>query len=137
MNESHIKERYMEYQFLMQQLQQLQENVSALEKHIGDLNSLNVNLTGIKQSKVNSEVLMPLGSGIFLKGELKDNSSVIMNVGNGICVDKTLEEAKDTVSKQLEEVTLVLEQLRDETTDTMEKLTVLQEEFQKFENEKD
>src|SRR3989338_2465361 len=130
MNDSHLKEKYMEYQFLMQQLQQLQQNISALEQHILDLNNLYENLSYLNQSKVESEVLMPLGSGIFLKGELKDNKSVIMNVGNNVCVEKNIDEAKNTINKQLEEVINVLEQLKEEINNTTEKLSVLQTEFE-------
>ncbi|MBS3152322.1 prefoldin subunit alpha [Candidatus Woesearchaeota archaeon] len=132
-----LKERYMEYQFLMQQLQQLQQNVSALEKHINDLNSLNENLSNLKDSKVNSEVLMPLGSGIFVKGDLKENKSVLMNVGNDICIEKTVEGAKETVEKQLGDVVSVLEQLREEIENTVQKLGSLQHEFEKLKKEED
>ena len=129
------KEKYIEYEFLMQQLQQLQQNISALDKHIVDLNSLDQGLEQLTKIKTNQETLIPFGSGIFLKGEIKDNSTVIMNVGNNICVEKTLDEARETVAKQLEEVTLVLEQLREEMERNSVQLNSLQQEFESLRKE--
>ncbi len=120
----------------MQQLQQLQQNISALDKHIVDLNSLDQGLEQLTKIKTNQETLIPFGSGIFLKGEIKDNSTVIMNVGNNICVEKTLDEARETVAKQLEEVTLVLEQLREEMERNSIQLNSLQQEFESMREEK-
>ena len=129
MNENKVKEKYMEYQLLMQQFQQLQENISALEKHIFELRALDDNLSSLSKTKAGEETLMPLGSGIFVKGELKDNSNVVMNVGGGVCVEKSVDEAKDTVSIQLSDVTNVFTELQEEIMKTSEKLQSLQDEF--------
>ena len=128
--EEQLKEKYMEYQLLMQQAQQLQQNIEALEKHILNLRSLNDNLDSISKVKTNEEMLMPLGSGLFLKGSLQDNNNILMNVGANVVVEKSIEEAKETVSKQLEEVTVVLEQMQHEVDHTNEHLHGLQQEFQ-------
>jgi len=129
MNENKVKEKYMEYQLLMQQFQQLQENIGALEKHILELRVLDDNLSSLSKTKAGEETLMPLGSGIFVKGELKDNSNVVMNVGGGVCVEKSVDEAKDTVSIQLSDVTNVFTELQEEIMKTSEKLQSLQDEF--------
>lgn len=130
MNKEQIQERYTEYQYLVQQLQQLQQNMSAFEKHVLELNSLNDNLGSLKNVGLNSETLMPFGNGIFVKAELKDNQNVVMNVGNNVCVDKTVDEARSLVDKQLEEVKSVVEQLQTEIGNTMTRLHELQHEIQ-------
>ncbi len=130
--DNNLKEKYMEYQFLMQQLQQLQQNNSSLEKHISDLNSLKNNLENISKTKVNTESLMPLGSGIFLKSELKDNKTVIMNVGSNVCVEKNIDEAMIIVDKQLGEVVNVMETLQSEIMTTTSMLQEMQENFKKL-----
>ncbi len=124
------REKYLEFQLLMQQFQQLQQNQTALEKHIKDLFNLKANLETVSNLNSNSESLIPLGSGIFLKGELKDTETVVINVGVGICVEKTVEEAKETVSNQLNEVTVVLEQINEDLEETKHKLMDLQNELQ-------
>jgi len=130
-----FKEKYMEHQVLMQQLQQLQENISSLDKHILDLKVLNDNLDSIGKTESGKDTLMPLGSGIFVNGTLKDNKSVIMNVGANICVEKSVEEAKQTIDKQIEDVGNLLEQLQVEITNTSFRLQELQNEFQNIREE--
>ena len=89
------KDKYNEYQMLMQQLQQLEQNSEIIEKHVSDLNSLKENLGNVSKVKTNTESLLPIGNGIFLRGELKDSSSVVMNVGAGVLLEKSVKEAID------------------------------------------
>ena len=124
-----VQERYMEYQMLTQQFQQIQQNIQALDKHVNDLSGLKQNIETISELKSNKETLIPLGNGIFLKGELKDSKNVIMNVGSDIFVEKTTNEAIETVEKQLGEVTNFLEQMQHEVIRTHARITELQEEF--------
>lgn len=134
--EEKLKEKYEEYQLLVQQLQQLQENSSGLESHTFNLATLMENLISIKDVKVNQEALIPLGSGIFLKGSLKDNSAVVMNVGSNICVEKNLDEAQQVISQQLNEVNQFLGQLQEEVVKTTHRIQELQSEFQTMRSEK-
>ena len=129
-NKEKLKEKYMEYQLLMEQLQQLQENVSTLEKHTMELVFLTENLDSVSKTKIGQETLVPLGSGIFLKGSLKENSNVIMSVGSSVCIEKDIAEAKKTVSEQLGEVNQVLTQMQEEVGKTTFRLQELQNEFQ-------
>ncbi len=131
-----LKEKYMEYQMLMQQLQQMQQNVTALEKHITDLTTLNMHLETLKDLKEDTDTLIPLGSGIFLRGKISNTAEVVMNVGSGVCVDQTLEEAQQTVLKQLEEIHLLYEQMQAEVENTSFNLQHLRNEFQQAREKK-
>ena len=129
-NKEDLKDKYMEFQMLMQQLQQLQQNITSLEKHVVDLRSLDNNLDVVLNSKTGSETLVPLGSGIFLKGILKETDNVVMNIGANACVEKTIDEAKETINKQLEEVSSVLERMQEEDVRLGVRIQELQTEFQ-------
>src|SRR3989338_2635633 len=131
MTTDNLQERYMEYQMLFQQMQQLKENSSALEKHILSLNDLKDNLNNIPSIKTGTESLMAIGNGLFLKSELKDNENVIMNVGSGVCVEKSIQDAINTIDKQLIDVKNILEEINLEINDTTERIYQLQEELQK------
>ena len=135
-DENKVQERYMEYQLLVQQYQQLQQNIQTLEKHVYDMNNLKENLDTISKTQINKETLIPLGSGIFLKGELKDNKNVIMNVGSDVFVEKNVEEAIKTVDKQFNEVNNLLEQMQEEIVRTHLKINEMQEEFKELREQK-
>jgi len=127
-----IQEMYIEYQRLMQQIQQLQQNLQEMEKHISDLARLKNNLNSISKIEEGQETLMPLGSGIFIHGEIKNTQQVIMNVGTNICINKTIIEALETVDNQMNEVSNVAIQMEQEIEKTSSRIEQIQEEFQKI-----
>ncbi|HLC86122.1 MAG TPA: prefoldin subunit alpha [Candidatus Nanoarchaeia archaeon] len=135
MNKEKLKEKYMEYQMMIQQVQQLHQNIENLEKHIHDISKLDENLDSISKVKPENETLMALGSGIFMKGILKDNKKLIMNVGSGVCVEKTVEEARETVKKQLNEVSILSQQMKEQANAVIEVVQELQKEFEKIKSE--
>src|SRR2546430_1019386 len=50
-------------------------------------------LDGTKESGKNVEMLIPIGSGSFVKSKLEDPQHVIIGVGAGVCIEKTVEDA--------------------------------------------
>ena|SRR3989344_8384868 len=134
MSEERFQEKYMEYQGLVQQFQQLKENSQTLEKHILELNKLKENLDSLSKFNTGEEALMSLGSGIFLKGEFKDNNKVLMSVGSGICVEKNVEDAIKTVDRQMVEVVGFNEQIKMEVQKTVDNIQELQLELQNLQN---
>lgn len=135
MNKEKLKEKYMEYQMMVQQVQQLHQNIENLDKHIQELNKLDENLDSLPKVKPENEALMALGSGIFMKGVLKDNKNLIMNVGGGVCVEKTVDEARETVKKQLNEVGTLSQQMKEQANMLIEGIQELQQEFEKLKAE--
>lgn len=104
----------LEYQMLMQQFHQLQQNLSSLEQHIEDLKKLEENLHNLSQIKEGTETLIPVGSGIFFKGQVKDTKNLIMNVGANVCVEKDNAGAIQSVQEQVNEVEGLLGQMEAE-----------------------
>ena len=105
----------LEYKLLLHQFQKLQQNIAALEQHIDDLKKIQENIETIATTEVGKETLIPLGSGIFIKGTLSNNKELLMNVGANVCLDKPIPEALQTVAKQAEEVGALIDQLEQET----------------------
>ncbi|OLD14039.1 MAG: prefoldin subunit alpha [Crenarchaeota archaeon 13_1_40CM_2_52_14] len=50
-------------------------------------------LEGTKESGKDVEMLIPIGSGSFVKSKLEDSQHVIIGVGAGVCIEKTVEDA--------------------------------------------
>lgn len=121
---------YNEYMQLVQQFQQLQQNINSLEKHMVDLNELGNSIDNMKEVKTGSETLIPMGSGIFVIGEVKDNTKAIMNVGANVCVEKSLDEVKESIEKQLNETNSIFIQMQDYARESVSKIRELQENLQ-------
>ncbi len=86
-------------------------------------------LEGTKGQADSIEVMIPIGSGSFVKAKLADPGNIIIGVGAGVCVEKSVEDSiKDLRlrSSELEKarvsVTQQLSQLLNQTEDYRERL---------------
>jgi prefoldin alpha subunit len=50
-------------------------------------------LEGAKESRKDVEMLIPIGSGSFVKAKLEDVQHIIIGVGAGVCLEKTVEDS--------------------------------------------
>ncbi len=103
-SEAEAKEKYMEFQLVQQQLQQLTEHVEQMNQQQAELEiSINA-IQEIEKTPLKNEFLAPLANGIFVKGELKENSKLIINVGSNVTVERTPSEVIELLHKQRVEV---------------------------------
>lgn len=117
-DEIKAEDRYMQFQQLQQQLEQIAEFVERLRQQQLEIQTSIAALEELKETKINTEILAPIANGIFLKAELKDNASLIVNIGAEVAAEKTvpevvrlLEEQKDRITENISEAESVLEQL--------------------------
>jgi len=50
-------------------------------------------LEGTKGSGKDAQLLIPIGSGSFVKAKLEDTERIIIGVGAGVCLEKTIDES--------------------------------------------
>jgi prefoldin alpha subunit len=100
-----------------------------LEQHIHELLIVEDCLNNVKDLKKGNKILVPLGSGIFVNGNLEDNNEVLLNVGGGVVVKKNFEDAKSLVSKQIEEIRGVFVNLEGEANAILERQAFLRDEI--------
>lgn len=103
-NEKETQEKYVEFQILSNQFKQLQQQFVNLDTHILELTSLIDSLNKISGIKEDQDALVPIGSGIFLEGKIKAPKDTIITVGANVAVKKSIEDAKELVNRQLEEM---------------------------------
>ena len=104
-------QKYVELQLLDQQIRNIQKQLQLVENQIIELIITRQGLDELGEVKVNSETLAPLASGIFIKADIKDKDNLIVNVGSNVAVEKTREEVKELINKQLDEVKKVQNEL--------------------------
>ncbi len=103
-NEEQLQQKYLKFQFLQQQVEQLSQQLEILNQQNAELEiSINA-LRKLGRTKINNEILAPIADGIFLKGELKDNQKLIVNVGSDVAVEKTIPQVVKLLEKQKEEL---------------------------------
>lgn len=106
-----VQQAYVELQTLSQNIKQTQEQIQQISMQIEELGSTQQALEDLPESKLDSELLVPLSAGIFVKAGLKANDKIVLNVGAGTAVEKSIEETKELVDKQKMELATVRDQL--------------------------
>ena len=82
-----------------QQMQQLQQQLQAVEQGIVEMNNLNFGLEELVGSK-DKEILAPIGRGIFVKTKLL-SEELTVDVGGKNFVKKSIPEAKKIINEQI------------------------------------
>ena len=112
-----------------QQINQLQEQIEAVERGINDLSSLNFGLDDIKNG-VGKEILSPLGKGVFVKANLASNDLTV-DIGQGNFVKKSIPETKEIISEQTKKLISVKKELDENIGRISKEMTRALEEFRK------
>ena len=85
-----------------QQIQQLQQQLQAVEQGIVELGNLNFGLDELEGGK-GKEIMSPIGQGIFAKTKLL-SEDLIVDVGGKNFVKKTIPETKDLIENQIKKL---------------------------------
>ena len=103
-------------QQLMYQMQQLEGYLSDLsQKESSLLNIVREALSAaesIKNSKIksDSEALVPIGMGTYMKAKILPNQKVILNIGAGAAIEKDQESAVNWIESRIKEFEIALQE---------------------------
>ncbi|MCD6464734.1 prefoldin subunit alpha [Candidatus Woesearchaeota archaeon] len=109
--ERHVQEKQdlttlrVEVELLKQQLKDLEVYLQSLDDRLQDLRVMVSALEEFSKVKTPANALIPLVSGVFVDGEIKNLEKVKVNVGAGVVVEKSLPEAIDLLNKQILDLT--------------------------------
>lgn len=106
-----MQQRYLELQFIDQQVKQLQKQVQAIDLQIVELNNTKANIEELKEVKPGTSVLIPLSSGIFFEGAIKNSREFRVNVGADTVIVKSSSETKELIDEQIREIHKVREEI--------------------------
>jgi prefoldin alpha subunit len=127
-----LQQKYMQLQMFNQQLQQLQQQLEALQTQAVEIQTILLALDDIAKTEVGKEILVPLSSGIFVKAEIKDNKKLRVNVGSNTVVEKSVQETKALLDRQIIELNKLNEDLTGQYTKIAGNAEKMQAELQKL-----
>jgi prefoldin alpha subunit len=102
--------------FYEQQMQNLQQQLQAVDEGIVELANLSLNLDELKDSK-EKEVLASVGRGIFIRAKIK-SEDLLVDVGSKNFVKKDIEGTKMLIQDQIDK----LEEVKKEIYNSLEEL---------------
>ena len=100
----------MEMQMLQQEVQKVEKEIIELEKRKIELEMVLSSLDEIKKQK-GDETLIPIGSGVFVKGKLTQKDKVLINIGADVVIEKNVADAKKIIVKQSEGITVLQQKI--------------------------
>ncbi len=106
-----------------QQIQQLQQQMQAVEQAIVEMRTLSLGLDELVGKK-GKEIMAPIGRGIFARAQLL-SEDLIVDIGDRNLVNKSIPNTRDMIEKQIEK----LRAAEGEIEASMQKIA---EELQKF-----
>jgi len=130
MNEE-LQKKYLEFQLIQQQVEQIQQQQALVENQLAQLVSLKGALEELKKSAVKSDMLAPLGAGVYAYSSLNENEHVLMNIGARTAVRKSVPDAQEIVSRQIEEVRKFSDDIQKAIAQFASRHQELQQELQK------
>jgi prefoldin alpha subunit len=127
-----LQQKYMQMQMSDQQVKQVQQQLEAVQTQIIEIQTILFALDDISKTEIGKEILIPLSSGIFVRAELKENRMLNVNVGSNTVVEKSVQETKALLERQITELSTLNETLSTQYTNTISEIEKLQGELQKL-----
>jgi len=102
-------------QQLMQQMQMLETYFADLSHREGTLFSVLREATAAIQSikslsqKSDSEALVPVGMGTFVKTKISSNDNIVLNIGSGVSLEKDHTSAINYLEARIKEIQVAIQ----------------------------
>ncbi len=132
-NEEQMREKYMQFQMLQQQMEQVSQHLEMFNQQLAELD---ISINAVKEletAEKDNELLAPIADGIFFKGKLIDNKKLVVNVGSNVTVERTipevivlLKEQKEETSKKMQEADEVMQHISKEAMKIYQEVEELQ-----------
>jgi len=126
-----IQQKVLTYRILHTHLEQIQREAEIIERKYMEIEATKQFIDDLKKSKDGSEILLPVGTGIFARGKLTDKK-LLTDIGAGIMTKKTVKDIELMVEGQRAEIEATVKKLNREMRETVQKLNVLTPEIQKL-----
>jgi prefoldin alpha subunit len=131
--EEQMKEKYMQFQMLQQQMEQVSQHLEMFNQQLAELD---ISISAVKEletAEKDNELLAPIADGIFFKAKLIDNQKLVVNVGSNVTVERTvpevvvlLKEQKEETSKRMQEADEVMQHISKEAMKIYQEVEELQ-----------
>ena len=109
------------FQVFEQQIRMLQEQLNAVEQTTVDLQTLDMGLDDLKESK-DKEILAQVGRGIFVKAKVLSDD-LIVDIGGRNFVSKTIDNTKGVLKEQVGKLSKIQEDLEVELEKINQEIT--------------
>ena len=132
MSEKELQQKMMEYQMLEEKFKQMNQQRELFAAKMMELEQTKQIVEEMKKSKKEDDVLIPLGSGLFLPGKINKKEKMVIGIGADIIVEKDSEGVNKILEERKEILENGMENLQNNMLQIAQELQKIQTEFQKM-----
>ena len=132
--ERELQRRYVQLQLLKQQLSTFLEEKSLVDEKVSELVVTIDALRNLGSVKKGEEIWSGLGSGSFVRSDIKDVDRVLISVGAGVVIKEEKNRAIDIMQSRLEELNDIDRDLLTEINRFSDQISKLEPEVQRLAN---
>ncbi|RLI18540.1 prefoldin subunit alpha [Candidatus Bathyarchaeota archaeon] len=111
-----------EIRLLESTAQAIQSRINFVNAALTELNLAKMNLEGLEKEKIDTPLLVPIGGGSYIKAKIESIEKVVVGIGAGVAVEKTFNEAKEILSKRVEELEKLYGRLQQQLSQMAQKI---------------
>jgi prefoldin alpha subunit len=125
----------MEVQFLERTSEELQARIGLVNASINEFRLANATLEGVQTEETDTQILVHIGGGSYIKAKIADTQKLIMSIGADVAAEKSVDAAKESLDIRLQEFEKVRESLEQQLGQTQNRISTLRQQLQKISQE--
>jgi len=100
----------------------IQSRSSMVNAALTELVVAGMTLEGLEKEKTDAPLFVPIGGGSYIEAKLGSEDKVVVSIGAGVAIERTLKEAKDTVTSRIAELEKTRTTLEQQLRQVIEKI---------------
>ena len=129
MSEEQTQQLIQQMQMLENHYAQLTQQENSIISIIREANSAIHSINETKE-KTESENLVPIGMGVYIKSKIQSKDKVIINIGSGVALEKDHNFATNWLESRLKELEIALQNVNSQRKQVAENLELGKQQMQ-------
>lgn len=125
-------------EYYKEQLGSIDIQIQYFQAAVADYQKAKLSIEQLDKTKGKPDILIPVGTGIFVYASAKETSKILIDIGDGIVAEKTVDEALkkvdsriEVLQKNQEKLLAMAQQMQQEAVDLSNKTQALINETKK------
>ena len=131
MSEEHTQQLLYQIQMFESYFAELSQRENSLLNVFKDATSAIESINGIGK-KSESDTLIPIGMGTFIKTKISSGEKIVLNVGAGVAIEKDKDSAINFLESRIKEIEVALQDTATKKQDVASKLEQGKAEMNRF-----
>lgn len=127
-----LQEKYIEMQILKQQISTFVEQKQAIDEKENEMNTTVEALKKLSSVKSGEEMWSSIGSGTFLRSDIKDTEKVLVAIGAGVVTKETVPRAIEVLESRLADLENLSNEIVRQANVIVERISQLEPEIEKL-----